>query len=97
MPRTAKKPENQWFVYLLACANGRIYTGIATDPAARLQKHLSGKGAKFTQRNKPSHLLGAKLFANRSQASKMEYAVKKLSPARKRTLAIMWSSETIGD
>jgi putative endonuclease len=75
-----------WFVYLLECLNGKIYTGNTTNVEARFNKHLSGKGAKFTKMNPPSHIIATQQCKNRSEASKLECQIKKLSPAKKRAL-----------
>ena len=80
------KPQSLWFVYLLECLNGKIYTGITTNVEARFNKHLSGKGAKFTKMNPPSHIIATQQCENRSEASKLECQIKKLSPAKKRAL-----------
>ncbi len=79
-----------WFVYLLECANGRLYTGITTDLEKRFLKHSSGKGAIFTRLNRPKCMLAAHPCKNRSEASKLEYSVKKLTPAGKYQLAAQW-------
>jgi len=72
-----------WWVYLLACRDGRTYAGIATDVAARFEKHSLGKGAKFTRSNPPVRVLGTQAFATKSEAMKAEAALKKLDrPAR---------------
>ena len=42
-----------WFLYLIECADGSLYTGIATDVEARFAKHASGKGARYTRSRKP--------------------------------------------
>jgi putative endonuclease len=87
----ANNSSGTWFVYLLECRNGRLYTGITTDLFARFQKHLSGKGAMFTRINRPSHMVAATCCRNRSEASKIEAAVKKLaSPASKRAFTTSW-------
>ncbi len=80
------KTSSVWFVYLLECLNGKIYTGITTNVEARFNKHLSGKGAKFTKMNPPSHIIATQQCENRSEASKLECQIKKLSPAKKRAL-----------
>jgi putative endonuclease len=83
--------KNVWFVYLLECVNGKIYTGITTDVEARFNKHLTGKGAKFTKMNSPLRIIGIKSCANRSEASKLEYQVKQLSALQKRALSLDWT------
>jgi putative endonuclease len=73
----------RWWVYLLACRDGRTYAGIATDVAARFEVHSRGKGAKFTRSNPPVSVLGSQAFATKSEAMKAEAALKKLDrPAR---------------
>src|SRR5215469_8734876 len=72
-----------WWLYLLACRDGRTYVGIATDVAARFAAHSRGKGAKFTRSNPPVRVLGAQSFASRSEALKAEAALKKLHRTKK--------------
>ncbi len=79
-----------WFVYLLQCRNDRLYTGITNDLAARFKKHCAGRGAMFTKLNAPSHIIAAKLCANRSTASILEYQIKQLTPSLKRALVKQW-------
>ena len=75
-----------WFVYLIECRDGSIYTGIAVDVDARYAAHLNGKGARYTRSHPPRRLLAAIEFADRSAASKAEYQIKRLSPQDKREL-----------
>jgi putative endonuclease len=63
------KTTSVWFVYLLECLNGKIYTGITINVEARFNKHLAGKGAKFTKMNPPSHIMASRPCENRSEAS----------------------------
>ncbi|MCC8396361.1 GIY-YIG nuclease family protein [Paraburkholderia sp. MMS20-SJTR3] len=76
-----------WFLYLLECSDGSVYTGIATDVAARFDKHVSGTGARYTRSRKPLRVLASFELADRSSASKAEYWVKRLTPADKWALA----------
>lgn len=73
-----------WFVYLIECRDGSIYTGIAIDVAARYAAHLRGKGARYTRSHPPRRLLAAIEYADRSAASKAEYQIKRLPPRDKR-------------
>jgi putative endonuclease len=75
-----------WFLYLIECADGSIYTGIATDVNARFEKHSSGKGARYTRSRKPLAVLASFELAGRSEASRAEYWVKRLSAMEKRAL-----------
>lgn len=72
-----------WFVYLIECEGNSIYTGITTDVAARYAAHAAGKGAKYTRSRPPRQLLCSFPAADRSDASKLEYWIKRLSPAQK--------------
>lgn len=74
----------KWFLYLIECLDGSIYTGIAVDVAARYAAHAAGKGARYTRAHPPARLLAVVEFANRSEALKAEYAVKQWTPAQKR-------------
>jgi putative endonuclease len=73
-----------WFVYLIECLDGSLYTGIAIDVAARYAAHLCGKGARYTRSHPPAVLLGSVEYPDRSCASKAEYQIKQLKPAAKR-------------
>ena len=76
-----------WFVYLIECEDGSIYTGIAVDVSARYQAHLKGTGAKYTRAHPPRRLLATFAHPDRSSASRAEYAIKQLSAQEKRQLA----------
>jgi putative endonuclease len=76
-----------WFLYLLECSDGSVYTGIATDVEARFNKHVSGMGARYTRSRKPVRVLASFELLDRSSASRAEYWVKRLTPADKRALA----------
>lgn len=75
-----------WFVYLIECTNGSLYTGITNNVQARFAAHLAGKGAKYTRANPPKKLLNAFECPDKSWAAKAEYHIKQLTPAQKRTL-----------
>ena len=75
-----------WFVYLIECRGGSIYTGIAIDVAARYAAHASGRGARYTRAHPPERLLATIEYPDRSSALKAEYRVKQLKPAEKRQL-----------
>jgi putative endonuclease len=75
-----------WFLYLIECQDGSIYTGITVDVAKRYAAHETGKGARYTRSHPPKRLLKVFTFSNRSEASKAECVVKKLSAKEKRAL-----------
>ncbi|KFN44858.1 GIY-YIG nuclease family protein [Arenimonas oryziterrae] len=73
-----------WFVYVIECRDGSLYTGIAVDVAKRYALHVAGKGARYTRSRPPVRLLAVMPCADRSGALKAEYAIKQLSPTEKR-------------
>lgn len=78
----------EWFVYLLRCADNTLYCGITTNLQKRLRQHngeLVG-GAKYTKVRQPCELVYSEKSDSRSEASKREAAIKKLSKAAKETL-----------
>ena len=73
-----------YFVYILECNDGSLYTGITTNIEKRLEEHnTSTKGAKYTKARRPVKLVYQEASENRSTASKREYAIKKLSRLKK--------------
>jgi putative endonuclease len=85
--------KQPWFVYLLECKSGRVYTGITPELNQRIRAHRVGRGALFTKMNPPTRLLAAKPFPNKRQAAQVEREVKGLSSAFKQRLAVLWSEE----
>jgi putative endonuclease len=75
-----------WFVYLIECTDGSIYTGIAVDVGARYAVHASGKGSRYMRAHPPARLLATFEYANRSEASVAEHRIKQLSAREKRAL-----------
>ena len=74
-----------WFVYLLECCDGTLYCGITCNLERRLDEHngiLLG-GAKYTRSRRPVQLVASVSVDNRSEASKLEYLVKKTPKDRK--------------
>ncbi|MFB2654567.1 GIY-YIG nuclease family protein [Shewanella seohaensis] len=82
-----------WYLYLIRCANGHLYTGITTDVARRFNEHQSSspKAAKYLRGKGPLTLMYQEQVGTRSDALKREIAVKKLSRAQK--LALIESAE----
>ncbi|MBU1363503.1 MAG: GIY-YIG nuclease family protein [Gammaproteobacteria bacterium] len=76
-----------WFLYMIECADGSIYTGIAVDVESRYAAHCAGTGARYTRSHPPLRLLGYENHPDRSSASKAEYRVKRLTPGEKRRYA----------
>lgn len=75
--------KESWFIYILKCGDGSLYTGSTNDLEARVKKHSSGKGAKYTRSHLPVTLVYSEKSANRSSATKREAEIKKLSRKEK--------------
>lgn len=77
-----------WFVYLVRCRDGSLYTGIATDVGRRIAEHegYAAKGAKFLRGRGPLHLELAREIGSRDLALRVERRIKKLPKARKEEL-----------
>jgi len=79
--------QKKWWVYIVECADGSYYTGITTDVKRRINEHnYSFKSAKYTRSRRPVKLLRTWEFENRSDASKEECRIKKLSRKNKESL-----------
>ena len=76
----------RWFVYLLRCRDGSLYTGATTDISARLRVHNAGRGARYTRGRLPVLLVHVEAAAGRSAALRREAAIKRLSRSRKERL-----------
>ena len=75
-----------WFVYILRCGDGSLYTGITPDVEARLVKHRQGLGAKYTRGRGPLTLVYTEECPDRAEASRREYAIKQLPRPEKEKL-----------
>ena len=84
----------RWFLYLLECRDGSVYTGITVDVTARYAAHVKGSGARYTRSHPPRRLLAAVDYPDRSSASSAEHAVKKMSPDEKRAYAAILTLAT---
>lgn len=75
--------EKSWWVYILLCADGTLYTGMTDDIPRRLRAHNTGRGAKYTRGRRPVLLVYRERCASRSQALRREAALKRLSRSQK--------------
>ena len=75
-----------WFVYMLRCGDGSLYTGYTDDVARRLAVHRSGKGAKYTRSRLPVELAYWEELPDKSAALRREVAIKRLSRPEKLAL-----------
>lgn len=79
------------YVYMLRCQDGSLYTGWTNDLAARMQKHMTGKGAKYTRAFTAVELVYFEEVADRSAALKREYVLKQLKKEDKEALVVKHS------
>ena len=85
---TTKVNTTLWFLYMVRCAKGQLYTGITTDVARRFSEHQSGsaKSAKFLRGKGPLTLVYSETVGSHSDALKREIALKKWPRAQKLAL-----------
>ena len=67
-----------WFVYMVRCRDGSIYTGITLNLARRVAAHNAGRGAKYTRSRRPVVLVWYRLFDSRTAAAQFEARLKRL-------------------
>lgn len=75
--------DKNWFVYILRCGDGTLYTGITDNVQARFQAHASGKGAKYTRGRGPLELVYQQQTESHSAAAKLEWRIKQMPKAKK--------------
>ncbi|MDP1697598.1 MAG: GIY-YIG nuclease family protein [Xanthomonadaceae bacterium] len=75
-----------WFVYLLQCRDGSLYTGITVDVQRRFAQHAAGKGARYTRAHPPQRIVAVIEHPNRSSATRAEAVIKRLNIEQKRAL-----------
>ena len=75
-----------WYVYILRCGDGSLYTGITREIERRCEQHNSEKGARYTRSRLPVQLVYWETQPDKSAALKREWAIKRLSKARKEDL-----------
>lgn len=75
-----------WYVYIVECSDGTLYTGITTDVNKRIETHNKGKGAKYTKTRLPVVLRASFDGFDKSTAAKEEYRIKQLTRKEKLNL-----------
>ncbi|MFL6563488.1 MAG: GIY-YIG nuclease family protein [Burkholderiales bacterium] len=81
--RRAPPSPDRWWLYVLECQGGILYTGIAKDVDARFAAHVAGNGAIFTRLNRPLRIVAKVALPTRSAALRAEYAFKQATRADK--------------
>jgi len=72
-----------WYVYIIRCKDGTLYTGATTDINRRIREHNKRKGARYTRPRSPVKLMFSQRIANRSKALKREIEIKSFTRKRK--------------
>jgi len=80
------RTESHWWVYVLRCADGSLYTGITTDPARRLAQHNAGTASKYTRARRPVKMVYHEPAPSHGDALRRELAIKKLPRVAKDAL-----------
>ena len=81
-----RSASREWSVYVVRCADGTLYTGIAKDVSARVGRHCAGKGAAYTRARRPVTLLHEENGLTRSGALIREAAIKRMPRSGKEAL-----------
>ena len=78
--------DKTWYLYILECGDGTLYTGITDDVERRLAQHSAGKGAKYTRGRGPLKLVYREACGTHSDALKREHAVHRMTRQEKLAL-----------
>ena len=79
--------DTPWFVYILRCADGSLYTGITKDITRRINEHNNGKlAAAYTRSRRPVKLVYSEKYLDRSTAATREAEIKKMDRREKEEL-----------
>jgi putative endonuclease len=79
--------NDNWYVYMVRCSDGTLYTGITNDLPRRIEAHNSRRGgARYTKSRRPVQLVYAEKVASKSAAARLELRIKNLPRSKKKTL-----------
>lgn len=78
--------EEDYYVYMVRCSDGSLYTGSTNNLPARVEKHNRGEGARYTRGRRPVTLVYSESAASKSDALKREIQIKKMTRADKLSL-----------
>lgn len=73
----------RYYVYMLSCKDGSLYTGSTNNYQKRISKHQKGKGARYTNAKGVEALVYLETLATKSAALKREASIKKLPRGQK--------------
>lgn len=78
-----------WYVYILQCLDGSLYTGISNNPQKRFRDHVNGKGGAYTRSHKPIKIVYSEKAADRSSALVREAEIKGWSRKKKEEMIFL--------
>lgn len=88
--------KGTYYVYILRCRDGSLYTGLTNDLPRRWALHVSGRGAKYTRAHPPEAVAALWHCGDKSAAARLEYAIKaRLTHGEK--LALIARPERVGE
>lgn len=78
-----------WYLYMVRCADGSVYTGISTDVERRWKEHQRGgtRAARYLRTRRPVDLIFSAMIGDKGSALRAEYAIKQLDKQQKESLA----------
>jgi putative endonuclease len=79
--------RQSWFVYLVECRDGTLYTGVAVDVDRRVAEHNAGRGARYTRGRAPVTIVAASRALEKRAAYRLEWQLKR-RPARDKADAL---------
>src|SRR5471032_2476852 len=92
----ASSPGDKWFVYIVQCGDGSLYTGITKDVKRRCQQHNAGTASRYTRSRRPVKLVYHEPRPDQSSALKREAAIKAMTRRGKLTMMQKWKKPAKG-
>jgi putative endonuclease len=87
----AARRTGQWFVYLVQCRDGTLYTGVALDVERRVAEHNAGRGARYTRGRAPVTFVAASRALEKRAAYRLEWHLKQLRAREKADVLREWA------
>lgn len=75
--------NNRYFVYILRCRDGSLYTGYTVNIEHRLAEHNQGRGSKYVRSRLPAVLVYYEIYDSKETAMSREAELKKLPRKKK--------------
>ncbi len=85
-----------WYLYMLRCSDGSIYTGITNNVESRVKEHNQGYGAEYTEQRRPVSLIYQETHPDQSSARRREEQIKRWGRKKKENLALGFLRQSSG-